>query len=527
MAHCNSRRSDRARHASGPAPLLNGQRGLRGRLRARALSRSTIFGRWADRGTTDRPAARVTGRLLTRASWALLLLSGAGVLMASPAVATENFEVASQGCPMAHCDPRMSDHVRLDPPATPVAEIWSRNELISEQSGTRFGLGCSGNGTVAACSYFSDTDALVVYDYDGNRLWTSGNLFNDTARNSVPMLSAVGEVIMADDQNVIRFGPTGGIVWQSMLPFGGRPVSPVMTQDGIIILATVAGPIYAFDSVDGTLLGTLFVRETPGDPGFFETINTPVVKENRIYVSMHHQVGGKPDSDFLAWLVAIDVDRAGPEVLSVAWHFEFGGFSGASPTRVGSTIYFDGDRPEPGTGPMDPHLFAVIDTGLGPVELWRKPTVSRVLASVNLDPRFLFGLWHFTQYSPLLVRRGLFTGRLKKILNVNTLLGEPGGFVVSSATSMAGFGANPVMLVTATELAGGPCYLMAVDLLTDSLRWKLKVTDFPEDFAASQFPILTGSEGPRVILTTFSGGARAVGTVSGEMAAAAGPRLGH
>ena len=442
--------------------------------------------------------------------WIGLLL---GVVLTAP-LAAMDFELPLQGCPMAHCDAGMSDRVRFNPPTAPVGEIWKREDLVSEQTGTEFGLGCSGNGTVVACSYFSGVDTLVVYDYDGNRLWTSGLLFNETARNSVPLVSVNGEIIMADDQHVIRFDPGGSIIWQSPLPFGGRPVSPVMTADGAVMMATVSGPVYAFDNVDGTLLGTLFIKESPTDPGYFETINTPVVRGNRIYVSMHHQVNGVVDADGLAWLVAIDLDRASPQVLSEAWHFEFGGVSGASPTRVGRVLYFDGDRPEPGVGPIDPHLFAVIDTATGPVELWRQPTLSPLLASVNLDPRFLSGLWHFTQYSPWLWRRNLFTGQTIAALNVNALLGEPGGFIVSSATSIAGFSTNPVMLVTASKVTGGPCYLMAVDLITGSLIWKQYITDFPGDFAASQFPILMGPAGPRIILTSFNGGARAVGNVS-------------
>jgi outer membrane protein assembly factor BamB len=431
--------------------------------------------------------------------------------MGEVAVDSDDFELASRGCPMAHCDNNLSDLVRLPAPDGPVELVWHREELAGERAGTEFGLGCSGNSRVVACSYFSDEDALVVYDYDGNRLWSSGDLFNDTARNSVPLLSALGEVIMADDRRVIRFAPDGQIDWQTPLPFGGRPVSPVLTDSGVLIMATVAGPVYAVDSANGGLLGTLFVRKAPDDPGFFETINTPAVRGNRVYVSMHHQVAGHPDPDVLAWLVAIDVSRGADNVLTVAWHYEFGGFSGASPTRIGNILLFDGDRPKPGTGPINPHLFAVVDTQDGPVELWRRPTSSRLLASVNLDPRPPIGLWHFIQYSPYLIHRSILSGRVKKFLNVNKLLGVSEGYVVSSATSIAGAGDRPVMLVTASLLSGGPCYLLAVDLARGSLLWKLKITEFPGDFAASQFPILMGEEGPRLILTSFNGGARAVG----------------
>ena len=233
--------------------------------------------------------------------------------------------------------------------------------MLGERAGSQQGFGCSANGTVAACTYNGLWDNLVVYDYDGNRLWSSGGALNAAAYTSAPMLFSNGDIVACDNTKVLRFNANGEIVWRSDLSQGGIPISPVVTESGVIILATLRGPIYAFDGSDGTLLGTLFIKINESDPGFFETVNTPAVRGNRIYVSTHHQINGITDSDNLAWLAAVDVDPDAineSDRLRLAWHFEFGGGSGASPLLINNVVYFDGHRPQPGAE-RAPHVFAV------------------------------------------------------------------------------------------------------------------------------------------------------------------------
>jgi hypothetical protein len=42
------------------------------------------------------------------------------------------------------------------------------------------------------------------------------------------------------------------------------------------------------------------------------------------------------------------VHDGAPSPLTEAWHFEYGGPTGGSPLRIGATIYFDGNRLNPG-----------------------------------------------------------------------------------------------------------------------------------------------------------------------------------
>jgi outer membrane protein assembly factor BamB len=457
---------------------------------------------------------------ITFGSGRTMVLRTIGLIVAvvSPNPPLAAFDLPNAGCPMAHCDGRMSDRIGFPAPVPGpgevIAQIWHRTELTGEATGSQTGLGCSGNGTVVACSYGAVVDNLVVYDYDGNRIWRSNGVFRETIRSSAPLVSSDGDVIAADDEQVVRFDGRGWFRWRTRLVEGGKPISPVLTDDGILVLATAGGPIYAVDSEDGRLLDILYVRMNEQDSGFFETINTPAVNGNRVYVSMHYRTDSGLDPKQTGRLVAIDVDRAGSfNVLTPVWHFEFGGLSAASPLRVGRTIFFDGYRPEPGTGPINPHLFAVVDTGSSPRELWRQPIWPRVVASFSFDPRLPYSFWTFGGFTSKLLRLDLRTGALLDRLDVNALLGESNGFLVTSVTAIAGSAPTPILLVGVTKWEpGGPSYLLAIDVESRSLAWRIQVGEYGVDgIFGGQFPILLGDDGPRVVFSSRNSGARAVG----------------
>src|SRR5262245_17504071 len=99
-------------------------------------------------------------------------------LAAWPAAAgAQPFVLGTQGCPMAHCDVHMSDLARAPVPAGDVGVVWRSDTA----KGSRSGIGCSSNGTIAACTFNDDADNVVVYEYDGTRRWSSGALLNGTA----------------------------------------------------------------------------------------------------------------------------------------------------------------------------------------------------------------------------------------------------------------------------------------------------------------------------------------------------------
>lgn len=422
----------------------------------------------------------------------------------------QDFVFGSQGCPMAHCDVHMSDLARAPVPTGDVRVLW-RNDSAK---GSRSGIGCSANGTVAACSFNDDTgENLVVYGYDGARLWSSGALLNGTAWLSAPAVSADGHVIAADDARIVRFDAGGGIVWNTPTP-GGRPISPVFTGDGLVVIATLLGPVSAYDVATGELVAQHRLRRDGASGPTFSTTNTPCVRGSRVYVVAEKDGLNRGHE---GRLVALDVDRAG---VRVAWHVEFGAPSGTSPLLIGDVVYFAGVRPLPGSGsPDQPTLFAVRDLGTRGEVVWSRPIAEGlpVLASFAQDPRG--GMWFFPAGDPHLIRVAEADGAEIERIDLDAVVGLPGRHLPGSVMTIAGTAAEPVMLVSAKTYFG-KSFVVAVDLTTRSAAWKALISptsSVNRRSTAGQFPIVLGPGGPRVVFSTDNIGVFAVGTASGAI----------
>src|ERR1051326_6810051 len=71
------------------------------------------------------------------------------------------FQVATQGCPMAHCDNAMSAYDPLTAPVSTSPILLAHDPL---PVGSNSGLGCASNGSVVVCSYTGSTgDNIVAY----------------------------------------------------------------------------------------------------------------------------------------------------------------------------------------------------------------------------------------------------------------------------------------------------------------------------------------------------------------------------
>jgi outer membrane protein assembly factor BamB len=445
-----------------------------------------------------------------------------------------DFTLPDKGCYMAHCDPCQTDNNLMPIPEENVSVVWYHRELIGEIIGT-VGIGFSGNKEIAACTFSGVYDNLVVYDYDGSRLWKSGDLLNALAGSSAPMIDVYGRIIACDNKVVIMVDPLdvdsdGKIVeWITELPGGGIPFSPVLTENGTVIIATDRGPIYAVDSNTGSLLATKYlIPEKPvltllrlfgfNDSGFYSTINTPCTKGNRVYISTHFKdLSGWFGLFFDARLYAIDVDSDNPnpdERLQVAWHRGFGGPSGASPTLINDTIYFDGDRGEPSLM-IRPHIYAVQDMGTYGKLKWKTPMPTSIDANMASDPRG--GLWVVDTYLGRLVRYSIETGKVIERININDLVQEPGLHTPSSVITISGNETRPILLVSATaiRLFKSNSYIIAIDLVdNNSLLWKLKIAE--ATFAnlqipLGQYPVLMKNGEPRIVFATTRGGVWALG----------------
>lgn len=391
-----------------------------------------------------------------------------------------SFSLGSQGCPMAHCDGRMSDRVNLTPPLSAATAVRWHD---TAPNGSSIGLGCSSNGTVVACTYKHGLlDNLVVYGAHGFRRWSSGLHLNSDAYASAAMVSPSGDVIAADTDHVVAFNPSGSVAWKTPTP-GGLPISPVLLSNGAVVLATKGGPVSAYRSSDGALIGSLSLQDSPGSE-YYDTQNTPCVSGNRVYVSTEK----RNDAAHTGRLFAIDVDPAASPPLQVRWSYAFGGPSGASPLRIGNVIYFDGDRPAPGA-PFDPHLFAVRDTGTSGQLVWMKAMEGQIAASAAEDPRG--GLWVFGVLRRHLIRYHPDTGAELQRVDLDALMAEPGIHTPSSAMSIAGSSSQPVMIVGAvTAMSSDPSWVVGIDLVPGTRLWKAMLAPARStDWTAAQFAI--------------------------------------
>ena len=414
------------------------------------------------------------------------------------------FRPAPVGCAMAHCDPQMSDNVLLDAPTPPSPDQIDASMLwydAASLAGSGYGVGCVSNGEAAACTYcgLTGADNLVVYEADGTRRWV-GDLESDACYSGA-LIDEEGGVIAADSQQLVRYDPTGDAMWTTPL-FGDLPISPVITEDGIVVVAvyrypgsTTESTVYAFDSRDGALVG-LLEDETLTS---YDTANTPCVRGNRVYVSLKDEDAG------VARLQAIDVDPTAAEPLTAGPAFE--GFEppqGASPLCIDDRIYFDGAIGD------QVFVFAVQDLGDEMVLLWSREMDARVEASLSRDPRG--GVWGYAIGHRHLHRWDELTGEEIDLIDVDALLDEPQDIhTPSSAVSIAGDAATPVLMVMAKPLVSGDTYVVAIDLLAQSLLWRYDFLVEPSLFTAPQYVIVEGDDGPVVVFPTYFAGARGVG----------------
>jgi len=448
----------------------------------------------------------------------LMKLGVAGFILgaALPLAAQVSFVPAISGCSMAHCDTSINGLDHAVSPMVPTSTILSHDTL---PAGKGNGLGCSSNGTIAACSYADPSgNNLVLYGPDGSRLWASGSLLDAQAFASAPMIDSAGDVIAADDQHMVRVSSSGNVVWDAPTT-GGTPISPVITQSGALVLATLGGPVSAYSNVSGALIGAQYFRPEQGSSSYYETVNTPCVNGNRVYIST--QLSSDPESGAL---LAVDVNASDPEnPLTLAWQFSFGGPSGASPVCVGGDIFFDGTSLNPDSG-YDPVIFGLQDTGSSASLLWVQDVPSPVPAALAVDPRG-DGLWCIFLDDPWIERRSLATGSVDGAINIATLVGDPLPNNPYSEINIAGGSANPVMLLGTTsqpQLFYGKrrpdsiafsSYVIAINLNTSSLLWEVNLSPFlGTDSAASQFAVITGASGsPEVVFAGNTSGAYFVG----------------
>ena len=430
----------------------------------------------------------------------------------------------NEGGWMAHYDQKMSDCINMPIPEKDVGIAWHKCDVPGEYGGSK-GLGFVSNGEIAAASYSGLSNNLIIYEYDGNILWKSGTHLNALACASAPMIDSYGRVIACDNKAIIMVDlydvdSDGKILeWKSDLVDGGLPISPTITENQVIIVATTNDPVYAFDFQDGSLLAKKYLNDNPdgsASGGYYETINTPAVNCNRVHISTQFSNDNNP-ANRRARLYALDVDIDSSNFndrIEIVWHYDFDGPSGASPLLIGNTIYFDGNK----SLKKNPFTMAVIDKGGCPELKWKVSIPKPIDSSLARDPRG--GFWLVDALGGQLIHQAESDGRFIKAINTDKMISEYGIHMPCSVITICGSKNKPILLTSALsmDLLKSSCYVIAVDLSNNNnLLWKVKIFEgalTSVDFPFGQYPIIIKDNEPRIIFTSIGHGAWAIG--SGE-----------
>jgi hypothetical protein len=424
---------------------------------------------------------------------------------------------ASRGCSMAHCDPFLSDNTHLTiPAATSAVALWHDPLLVGSLSG----LGCSSNGTVAVCSFISTvvTPTLTVraYQADGAIAWSS-SLLGKRAWTSAPLVDSSGGAIVTGTTQIARYDSNGNVVWTTTMP-AGVPTSPSYTQNGAIVLATMKGPISAYDVNSGIFLGLLKLNATINDggrsvAGYFDTTNTLAVRGNRMYIVTQFEEGATGKTLPYGRLYAIDLVRR-PGALSaqfvVAWAYEFRAPSGASPTIIdtdsGTEIIYDEAGAIPGAPTSAPIFVAVRDAGSSSTLVWSYPMPTQPLASAVVDPRG--GIWLWSPGSPNLIRIANTTGNVLQKINLSALDPDGASDTISSAATLSvSPTGDPHLILGVVAHPTNQAYVEAINLATGLLDWRYRIDDNPNrpGVAHGQFPVARTPSGASVVIFSTEG----------------------
>jgi hypothetical protein len=414
-------------------------------------------------------------------------------------------------------------------------------------TGSSQGLGCVSNGTYVACTYgaagacsgITANNTLVIYDSGGSIKYCSGNLFDLTAQDSVPIMDTSGDVIMADDKTIARIDyphPTtaGGNTWMTSLPTSpggasGPSFSPTLIDSGTVVVVATGDPGYisAYWADTGVRIASTTV--TGSGAGHTctctcETRNTPAasnVSGTRFYVSMNGIGVGHADYGLL---VALDLDTT-HGTISDTWSFPFGGTSGASPAVVGDVIYFDGANQTAGfTGAGSGWFFAIEDLGSSYASYWPSPNNdgvnlggNRIPASGSVDTTRSC-VWVYTTPGDMLYCLDETNGDTDYSFNVRDIstltLAVPASGMSLTQTSSG----DTVMLLGVLTGIAGPSdpappatnigHVVAIKLsgtgsgFSATSYWELILPSVPSGVqgAVGQFPLVQNSSGDEVAI---------------------------
>lgn len=425
------------------------------------------------------------------------------------AATSQIFSLAPAGCSMAHCDQRLSDQTGVIGPKS------AHLVHVDVYTGGSLGLGCASNTYIAACTYQQTKEnlpRLIVFNAHGQRIWEDNDLLGPTAFMSAAIVGADNTIIAADQNYLLRVDPMSNLVlWKKHKNDNGIPISPVLVGSrlNMVLLATKsaslefplksrAAEISVWDVNTGTLLSSKPLTD-PSTGKLYVTRNTPAVKGNRVYIVTEAD-RDPTDGRFYALDICESKICGGRGKVSVAWHFDFSGTSGASPLLIGSRIFFDSR-----VGSNIGTFMAIEDTGVGPLLVWSREFSGYFYASAVQDPRG--GLWVATAPAMLLIRLNQNNGNTDQTVEVGEVLGLGPNYAIGSVITASSSESGNVLLTFGAFVPSQdfmPTYLATVDVsnsASGSLQLIYQVADsFTTNAATGQFPVLIDPSGAKRLI---------------------------
>ncbi len=448
-----------------------------------------------------------------------------------------SFKLPKFGGSMVHSDPQLTGNIDLPIPTDNVKIAWVKNRLEGERTGT-LGNGVAGNGKIVANTFNGVKDNCVIYDYNGNCMWKSGYMLNLVAGGQTPMVDINNQVIVNDNKKMLMVKvdvstKKGRIVWITEFPsYEGPwmlvPLSPTIVKDRTVILPT-NGPIYAFDvNNKGKFLVEKYLGKGEIDnKGYFSTMNSACVHDNRVYITTSYYHPNKKQRLFhrgRLYTLEVNPDAASDdEILTEAWHYDFFGLSQASPVFIKDTIYFDSYTPGLLGLIRRPRVHAITDKGTHYRKKWvvRYPKLlsfpkvlrGKTWFAFSKDPRG--GVWFEDLGGKRLVRFCEKKGTIKDDIFIPDLIQEEDSKNYMPMSDMTICDMNhPIMIVSAINIKYKK-YVLALDLENNnSVLWKVRIDSALNlNYAGGQFTILKKNNDPsknRIVFGTYWDGVMAI-----------------
>jgi hypothetical protein len=393
--------------------------------------------------------------------------------------------LASSGCPIYHCTPEATSLI-----ASPIISgVVATNK--SAVLGTLGPEGCSGNGTVLACLYETDTappnvaGTLKVLDATTLQpIWGSAvapNSYNPAPLRAsfggqVPLMFADGSLAAGDDSYFVHYDSAGAVIAKLQLRGGtGNDfgLTPIAANLGVI--SQGGGELTLVDMSEWKRLDAM----TLTDPTTQAPINLMVPSSGGD--GFLYAIGYNPANGIgTLYVVGVNAENK----LFLQSDFSFTGVSGASPVVVSSAV--SGLATDlvildvPGLiGDPTPEnrLVGLENAPNGLMRSWIIPLSARVTVTPTIDP--VSGSLFYLCNDNIVYQAALATGAPIADFNLQLMKGVPAQFTFNGHIGASQTGSVFTLLLSGSSApSSGPEYALAFQPLVSpsAIEWIEKIS---------------------------------------------------